>query len=302
MPATCSPCAAYTNSVLSPFRLPSWLHRLEPVLPDPTHPSPERLEAVRQGLARFRTPDPEVSILIAVRNDERYLFRALESLSRLDLPWSAELVLVDNRSTDATATLATACGVSVFHEHRPGLSYARQTALERARGRYVLCAEPDTLYPPGWAASLVGVLQTHPEVSCVYGSYHFLPQKSYPHWKLLVYRYLGDPIQSFRAIRHEFTNVMGFSMAYRRLDALRVGGYPGEDQMDRQANRESEFGRLALKLSLFGKLHFIDELENRVWTSPRRLEVDGGIGWSLARRAFRELLRPFNGRRRMVIE
>lgn len=288
--------------MLSPFRLPSWLQRLEPVFPDPSNPPRERLEAVRQGLARFRTLDPEVSILIAVRNDERYLFRTLESLSLLELPWSAEIVLVDNRSTDTTATLAAACGLSVFHEHRPGLSYARQTALERARGRYVLCADSDTLYPPGWAASLVRVLQMQPEVSCVYGSYHFLPQKSYPRWKLLIYRYLGDPIQSFRAIRHEFTNVMGFSMGYRRLDALRVGGYPGEDQMDRKATRESEFGRLALKLSLFGKLHFTDELENRAWTSPRRLEADGGLGWSLARRAFRELLRPFHGRRRMVIE
>jgi glycosyltransferase involved in cell wall biosynthesis len=288
--------------VFSPFRLPSWLQRHTALFPDPAHPPTERLEALRQGLARFRSPDPELSILLAVRNDERSLFATLESLSRLELPCSSEIVLVDNRSTDSSASLASTCGVAVFHEHRPGLSYARQTALERARGRFVLCAEPDTLYPPGWAASMVAVLQQLPEVSCVYGSYRFLPQKSYPYWKLMVYRYLGDPVQSFRAVRHEYANVMGFNMGYRRLDALRVGGYPAEDALDRRATRESEFGRLALRLSLFGKLYFVDEPDNRVWTSARRLEIDGGLGWSLARRAAREMLRPFHSRRRIVIE
>ncbi len=288
--------------MLSLFKFPSWLRVLIPEEPDWAHPSWQRLGAVRDGLARFRVADPEVSIILPACNEEKTLFRTLESLSRLQAPWPVEIILVDNNSTDSTAALATACGLSVFHEHRPGISYARQTALERARGRYILSADADTLYPPGWAEALVTILRDCPEVSCVYGSYQFLPGISYPHWKLVLYRFFGDPVQSFRSVRHEFVNVMGFNMAFRRLDALRVGGYPGEDQMDRKATRESEYGRLALKLSLFGKLRYVDEPETQTWTSPYRLDADGGLGVAFLRRAARELLRPLHSRRRIVIE
>ena len=284
------------------FLLPKWLRLIPPIEPNSSAPPADRLEAARQGLARFRNSDPEVSILLPVYNEERYLFRTLESLSRLELPWPAEIILVDNQSSDGSARLAAACGLPVFHERRQGMAYARQTGLERARGKFILSADADTLYPKDWAVSLIDVLKTQPEVSCAYSSYQFLPDVRHPHWQLAIYRFIGDPVQSFRSVANEFSNVMGFSMAYRRLDALRVGGYPDEEQMDRIGRRESEHGRIALRLSIFGKLRYIDEPHCQVWTSPRRLDADGGLVFAFLKRALREMLRPLQGRRHLVIE
>ncbi len=292
----------------SPFSLPHWLQQITAPGSDargtqrsPAPASP-RLESIRKGLDRYRCAEPELSILLPLRNDAASLLLTLESLSRQELSCAAEIIVVDNNSSDGSAALAARCGLSIFHERRAGLSYTRQTALERARGRYVLCTDAETLYPPGWAAKMQEILKENPEISCIYGSYRFIPESSYPYWKLSIYRFLSDPIQSFRAARNEFSNIMGFNMGFRRLDALRAGGFPGEEEMDRRARRETEFGRLALRLSRFGRLHYTDELETRAWTSARTLQADGGLLRAAIRRLGRELLRPFGGQRKIVVE
>lgn len=290
----------------APWTPPDWLAALTALPADPDRLPADRVEAVREAFARWAQPSaaPEVSVLLVARNEERLLFRCLASLCRLPegLDRSAELVFVDNGSVDGTAALARRCGLTVLDEPRPGIGFARARALAAARGRYVLSADADTCYPPDWGRGLVDALSGEPELACAYGHYHFLPDADHPrHW-LALYRWLGEPVQSFRAVRREFVNVLGFNMAYRRLDALRVGGYPGEDELDRAGRGQSEDGRLALRLSVFGKLRPLDDPSSTVWTSPRGLDADGGVARALCRRAWREMRRAWPRRRTIVIE
>ncbi|MFT7589308.1 MAG: glycosyltransferase involved in cell wall biosynthesis, partial [Limisphaerales bacterium] len=239
-----------------------------------------------------RVSNPEVTVILPVQNNADSIYRTLESLSFRLHPWATDLIIIDNNSTDGTGDLARNLGLRVFNELRPGISYARQSGLERARGKYILSVSADVVYPPQWGQSMIQELQDDSELSCTYGKHNFLPE-DHPSWLISIYRYFADPAQSLRAVNHEFINVLGCNMAFRRLDAMRVGGYPGEHEIDREGNGESEDGRLALRLTKYGKLKLIDKPDTRVWISNIKFRKDGGIILAFWRRLGRELLRIF---------
>jgi cellulose synthase/poly-beta-1,6-N-acetylglucosamine synthase-like glycosyltransferase len=222
-------------------------------------------------------------------------------------PPCAELIVVDNGSTDGTAELAERCGATVLHEHRVGIDFARQRALEAARGRFILSVDADTLYPPGWGHAMVRILREQPEQACLYGNHRFIPDRNHSALSLALYRWFAEPVQSFRSVRHEFVNALGCNMAFRRLDALRVGGWMPSPKM--RGSRRSELdhqaspdGRLALRLSVFGRMAHLDGPRNTVWTSPRGLDTDGGMLPAIRKRLFREVRRSIPRKRTIVID
>jgi hypothetical protein len=281
------------------YRRPSWLNALTGQSGPLDQASASALDTLREQLMRGQHASPELSVLLPVEELSTWLLPCLISLStQRDAPPSEYILAAGPGAYEHLVSLR----LPVRILKADVASQASQLALEQAKGRYVLCAQPNTLYPPDWAVSMTQLLQQGPERSCVYGSYRFLPSARYAHWKLALYRYLADPIQSFRAARHEYANVMGFNMGFRRLDALRAGGFPEERALDRRRARETAQGRLALRLSRFGKLHYSDEDETRVWTSTEGLEREGGLAQAFRRRVGRELARSLERRRRIVIE
>lgn len=69
--------------------------------------------------------------------------------------WTAELLLVDNASTDATPELMHAFNhpempVRVVREEKQGLSHARNRGVEEARGRALLFTDDDVRFPGDW--------------------------------------------------------------------------------------------------------------------------------------------------------
>jgi len=102
-----------------------------------------------------------LSILICTRERLSKLQDTVRDIGELHLPEDAEaeLVVVDNGSTDGTASWVEQVTlpnmpVRLVKEPRPGTGYARTTALHAARGNILLFTDDDVRLPPGWATEL----------------------------------------------------------------------------------------------------------------------------------------------------
>lgn len=90
---------------------------------------------------------PLLSLVIPVYNVAPYLPRCLESLARLD-PRPDEIVVVDDGSTDECPRILADSASSlpqmrVIRQENGGLSAARNTGLEAARGKYLAFVDSD---------------------------------------------------------------------------------------------------------------------------------------------------------------
>jgi glycosyltransferase involved in cell wall biosynthesis len=96
-----------------------------------------------------------LSVCLIVKNEERNLSRCLDSVRDL----AGELIVVDTGSTDGTPGIAARYGAQVFPFDFTVVDFAaaRNHALERARGRWVLMLDADESLEPV-SAPLIEVL------------------------------------------------------------------------------------------------------------------------------------------------
>jgi glycosyltransferase involved in cell wall biosynthesis len=109
---------------------------------------------------------PLITVAICTRNRVNFLQRAVESVLP-QMTDGTELLIVDNASTDdtpeVTARLATDNPrLTVCRENEIGISAARNTALKKAHGQYVLFLDDDDTAEPGWLAAYQRFLSTPP--------------------------------------------------------------------------------------------------------------------------------------------
>lgn len=95
---------------------------------------------------------PEISIIVAVYKAEDYIRRCIESILSQTFK-DFELLFVDDGSPDKSGEICEEYAqkddrVRVFHKPNGGVSHTRQYALERARGKYVIHADPDDYSEP----------------------------------------------------------------------------------------------------------------------------------------------------------
>jgi glycosyltransferase involved in cell wall biosynthesis len=95
------------------------------------------------------TAPPEISVIIPCLNEEeavgKVVDKAFEGIRRSARV--GEVIVVDNGSTDASATVAAAQGAMVVSERRRGYGSAYLAGLETARGEYVVMGDADDTYP-----------------------------------------------------------------------------------------------------------------------------------------------------------
>jgi cellulose synthase/poly-beta-1,6-N-acetylglucosamine synthase-like glycosyltransferase len=109
---------------------------------------------------------PLITVLVAARNEEQNLPRTLEALLAQDWPHErTQIVIVDDRSTDATPTLLRDYAArepgrvtSVRVEtSAPGVSPKKNAlalGLTMARGSWIAVTDADCLMGPGWLRAL----------------------------------------------------------------------------------------------------------------------------------------------------
>ncbi len=109
--------------------------------------------AARQGNAGGFT----ASIIICTRNRSAMLGATLDCIARLELPPAlrAELLIVDNGSTDSTSQIVESfhpenMAVRALFEPAEGIANARNCGLRAAKGDVVLFADDDVRLPRDW--------------------------------------------------------------------------------------------------------------------------------------------------------
>lgn len=125
------------------------------------------VRALRTVLPLLVDNVPRVSVIVAARNEQRNIRQALQSLLELDYP-DYELIVVDDRSTDATATILDSLTVEhprlrVIHiDDLPpgwlGKNHALWTGARRATGELLLFTDADIVMEPTVLSRAVGFL------------------------------------------------------------------------------------------------------------------------------------------------
>jgi glycosyltransferase involved in cell wall biosynthesis len=110
--------------------------------------------------------DPLVSIIVPVRNGERFIRRTLESaLTQTYHP--IEIIVVDDGSTDRTAAIVEALAsydkrCNLFRRPHSGVSASRNFGVSQARGTLIAPLDADDLWHPQKIARQVAVMQSSP--------------------------------------------------------------------------------------------------------------------------------------------
>lgn len=227
---------------------------------------------------------PEVSIVIPAYNEESNIVPTLTSLCQNRTGRSVEIIVVDNNSKDRTQELAKSCGVTCIFQPLQGITFARNMGLSHARGKYILNADADTIYPEDWIELMVQPLDDA-GIALTYGRFALIPIGATGRLTYFFYEYFAEFSRWInKKFKEESVNVYGFNSGFRREQGLLVDSFdhpPGTN----------EDGWLALKLKTkgFGKLHLVTDVKALVWTTDRRIQLDGGLWKGSAKRIKRML-------------
>ena len=244
------------------FKNPSWiaedlqlLERLEDV-PE------ERLDRIAASLQGKLSDKPLVSIAISAWNEELNIVRCLDSLATTETDFPFEIIVVNNNSTDRTQEVIDRLGVRSVFQPVQGWGPARQKGMEESRGKYVLTADSDCLYPQKWVDIMTRKLHEK-DVVCVYGRYSFLGDKNAPRYQFSLYEFCTDLIREVRHIKRPYLNCYGMTMGYLREPGMLVKFV--------EKKIAGEDGRFCFDLMSHGKIKMVRTRKARVFTGPRSL-------------------------------
>lgn len=180
-------------------------------------------------------PEPRLSIIVCTKNRAKSLERTLRSLRDDPSVTPAEVLVVDNGSTDDTPAVVQAAHAESAGEGRPlrvlrcplpGHSRARNYAIPRARGEFVAFTDDDVTVAPGWIDALLEGFE--PDVDIIGG--RVIPQiegdppswlEERPFFSVTLWDYGPEPLQlglldSAPGKPREQVYPIGANMAFRR--------------------------------------------------------------------------------------
>jgi glycosyltransferase involved in cell wall biosynthesis len=199
-------------------------------------------------------PPMTVTILICTHQRADSLRRTLASVVDQASAGDAEVVVVDNGSTDDTAAVvASFPSVRYIYESRLGLCYARNRGWQEARAPIVAYLDDDALAAPGWLAAVRDAFSDgDPSVGCVGGPV-------LPDWEAPPPSWLTPDVSRALAIidwpgeRRHLTDLAaewlaGANLACRITALQKVGGF--HPWLDRRGRRLLSSGDVFLELQL----------------------------------------------------
>lgn len=120
--------------------------------------------------------DLDVSLIVVTHNNEDIIERCLRAAQASVGTHSAELLVVDNASTDQTverARRAVGEGRIISLESNAGFAAANNAALEQARGRYLALVNSDAFPDPGAVDLMIRRAEGDPRIGLVGGALRY---------------------------------------------------------------------------------------------------------------------------------
>ena len=176
-----------------------------------------------------------ISVIVCCFNSEARIELTLRHLLKQelssDLNW--EIIVIDNRSTDDTAKLAThllsehagSIDWKVVNENEPGLSNARNKGFEEARFNIVLMVDDDNSLAPDYVQGIWNSFQQNPNAGMVGGTGIAALESEPPAWfKQYEYCYaIGPQSDGKQQVEHLYG--AGLALRMDLLEKLRNAGF-----------------------------------------------------------------------------
>lgn len=107
-----------------------------------------------------------VSVIVPIYNTKPWLAQCVRSILDQEFGERFEVLLVDDGATDGCGALcdelaAQDSRIRVFHQENQGLSAARNTGIDAARGRYYAFVDSDDILYPGYLQKLYDACEKH---------------------------------------------------------------------------------------------------------------------------------------------
>jgi len=142
-----------------------------------------------------------LSLCMIVKNEERNLARCLDSVQGL----TSEFVIVDTGSTDATSSIAAQYGAEVipFDFTTVDFAAARNRAIERAHGRWILVVDADEMLEPDTASKIEKLIALDQNAGYFLERYNHSSDSQSPFTDYVVRLFPNRPNYRYRGRVHE---------------------------------------------------------------------------------------------------
>jgi glycosyltransferase involved in cell wall biosynthesis len=173
----------------------------------------------------------KVTIGICVRNAERFIGEAIESVIAQDFPHDQiRIVFVDDGSEDRTLSIIRDyvqkmdLSAVVLHTSWKGLGNARNTVVANAEGDYILWVDGDMVLSRDFLNKLVKFMEKYPKAGIVKGKQALTPARNLLA-TLEVYSRAAGRMVDYQSKKGQF-KVVGTGGALYRIKAVKqVGGF-----------------------------------------------------------------------------
>jgi len=224
--------------------------------------------------------ESKISIVVPVYNDPQNLRECLTALQQEARAPAAEILVVDDASSDETPTVASQLGVTVLRlPKNSGPAAARNYGARHVRGDILFFVDADVVIAPGAIERVLNAFASQPDLIAVFGSYDAHPRAE--EW-----------ISQYRNLLHHFVHQTGNPHAstfwagcgaIRRTVFLALGGFD-EKRFPRASIEDIELGyrlrdagyRIFLDKALQGTHLKRWTLRSMMWTDI----VSRAIPWS----------------------
>src|SRR5215471_2854845 len=160
-----------------------------------------------------------ITVAICTFNRAESLRRTLDSLIAMQIPDACrwEVVVVNNNSRDHTDEVVNRfrelLPIRLRFEPRPGLSNARNRAMDAARGEYILWTDDDVIVDAGWLAAYMSSFRRWPEAAVFGGRITPIYEEPVAKWVKQSEALLKGPY----GVRDFGNNILPLSVAEDRL-------------------------------------------------------------------------------------
>ena len=156
---------------------------------------------------------PLVSVIIAARNEEKWVTACLEPVLRTDSYPNKEVIVVDDGSTDKTSEILKRFPVTVIRNEEPaGPSSARNIGVREARGQIIVFIDAHCIVEDSeWLRRFLKFFRD-PEVGAVGGYFRREPS-------------MRGPSLTIRPDKPRLRLIKSANAAYRKTVFEQVGGF-----------------------------------------------------------------------------
>ena len=224
---------------------------------------PEDISRIKKNLENIQSDKPLITIGVIAYNEEKTILSCLSSLSEQKCKYPIEIIVSNNNSKDNTQEILDMCGVRSILEKRQGPGFAREAIMTRAKGKFILNADADIIFPPTWAEEFVNNLDK-PNVAAVFSVDSYIPDHSKGRLGLSLFELLRDISLSLKCINRPELAVGGGSFGFLAKYGKEIGW--------KTDIKRGEDGSMAFSLKKFGRIKFLNNSKVRIWTTVRSLD------------------------------